>query len=205
MSTRITVRDIDSADESGLGREAPQTGVSMEDRSAAWSTRNAPRTDFRPKPSRPSLGISGWIMASSFRLPSVAATSRCRSPTGRRNDRPACVAAGHQCLLRDDAAAARAACRRLSGFHCRRRSRLASTTVREILDGIAASIPARSGVNSPGSGYSIHHRAWSEVPQRATCRVSAPSLINDSAGMPSSRCRSRIILRLSDRLRFNTS
>ena len=35
--------------------------------------------------------------------------------------------------------------------------------------------------------------------------ASSPTLINDSAGMPSPLCKRQIILRLSGRLRFNTS
>ena len=57
----------------------------------------------------------------------------------------------------------------------------------------AARVPTRKcGANSSGL-------------EGATCYASAPDLINDSAGMPNSRCRRQIILRLSDRLRFNTS
>ena len=41
--------------------------------------------------------------------------------------------------------------------------------------------------------------------QPVSCVASWSALINDSAGMPSPLCKRQIILRLSGRLRFNTS
>ena len=64
---------------------------------------------------------------------------------------------------------------------------------------------ARAPLLDPSSAVRPAWRAWTAMPQRAIRGACSPDLISDSAGMPSSRCNRQIILRLSDRLRFNTS
>ena len=96
-----------------------------------------------------------------------------------------------------------------SGVHHRQ---LRSRSLAGVASVSASAEPKIRMTGPPGDrGAPVHPKpcpnrtSGASVPRRAACYASAPDLINDSAGMPSSRCRRQIILRLSDRSRFSTS
>ena len=80
MSTSITVRDIDPADNSWLRREARQTGVSMEELVRRPIHEERTKTECRPKPSEAFARYFGEHHGIEFQSPSRLQAERSMTP-----------------------------------------------------------------------------------------------------------------------------